>query len=90
MHARSASYRASLTSAIKRSSSPVGTSTSIDFLERALRTDLNLSYRYILDLQQRASSNQPSAGTAEYVTPGSLDTNINVGGSSDQGTMVRN
>ncbi|CAJ0554730.1 Ff.00g132430.m01.CDS01 [Fusarium sp. VM40] len=39
---------------------------------------------YILDLQQRASSNQPSAGTAEYVTPGSLDTNINVGGSSDQ------
>ncbi|KAF4442345.1 hypothetical protein F53441_11773 [Fusarium austroafricanum] len=38
---------------------------------------------YILDLQQRAASNQPSAGS-EYVTPGSLDTNINVGGSSDQ------
>ncbi|KAF5670057.1 positive activator of transcription [Fusarium heterosporum] len=39
---------------------------------------------YILDLEQRASSSQPSAAPAEYVTPGSLDTNINVGGSSDQ------
>ncbi|KAM0351111.1 hypothetical protein ACHAPU_002895 [Fusarium lateritium] len=39
---------------------------------------------FLLDLEQRASSNQPSAALAEYVTPGSLDTNINVGGSSDQ------
>ncbi|GKU20030.1 unnamed protein product [Fusarium langsethiae] len=39
---------------------------------------------FILDLQQRAASNQPSSGPAEYVTPGSLDTNINVGGLSDQ------
>ncbi|RGP73191.1 positive activator of transcription [Fusarium longipes] len=40
---------------------------------------------FILDLQQRAAANQSSSGTAEYVTPGSLDTNINVGGPSDQG-----
>ncbi|KAM0553232.1 hypothetical protein ACHAPJ_007520 [Fusarium lateritium] len=42
---------------------------------------------FILDLQQRAASTQPQtrAGAAEYVTPGSLDTNINVGGASDQG-----
>ncbi|KAL4731350.1 hypothetical protein ACLX1H_000316 [Fusarium chlamydosporum] len=40
---------------------------------------------FILDLQQRAATNQHSTGTAEYVTPGSLDTNINVGGLSDQG-----
>ncbi|KAM0367685.1 hypothetical protein ACHAPK_007585, partial [Fusarium culmorum] len=39
---------------------------------------------FILDLQQRAASNQPNGAPAEYVTPGSLDTNINVGGLSDQ------
>ncbi|KAG8352617.1 hypothetical protein FVEN_g9367 [Fusarium venenatum] len=39
---------------------------------------------FILDLQQRATTSQSSNGPAEYVTPGSLDTNINVGGPSDQ------
>ncbi|RYC83770.1 hypothetical protein BFJ63_vAg13340 [Fusarium oxysporum f. sp. narcissi] len=38
---------------------------------------------FILDLQQRAATSQSSTGTAEYITPGSLDTNINVGGPSD-------
>ncbi|KAF4339946.1 positive activator of transcription [Fusarium beomiforme] len=38
---------------------------------------------FILDLQQRAAANQSTTGTAEYITPGSLDTNINVGGPSD-------
>ena len=40
---------------------------------------------FILDLQQRVATSQSRTGTAEYVTPGSLDTNINVGGPSDQG-----
>ncbi|KAG7405975.1 Proline utilization trans-activator [Fusarium oxysporum f. sp. rapae] len=38
---------------------------------------------FILDLQQRAATSQSSTRTAEYITPGSLDTNINVGGPSD-------
>ncbi|KAM6509783.1 hypothetical protein FALCPG4_017428 [Fusarium falciforme] len=35
---------------------------------------------FILDLQQQAANTQRRAGAAEYVTPGSLDTNIDVGG----------
>ena len=80
MRARSASSHANLISATRRSSSLVG--KSYPRLNQSLRSRL---YSFILDLQQRATTSQSRTGTAEYVTPGSLDTNINVGGPSDHG-----
>ena len=59
----------------------MGKLTAID----SLRHDVDGFSRFILDLQQRAATSQSSTGTAEYITPGSLDTNINAGGPSDSG-----